>query len=104
MTREAAMNIHETFAARVNAYLNDRWRAGFALSIEGRKLEQFESFADHLGHQGPLTVKPSVSKRPGALTAARRIEVVHPFAGYCHQFDTAPRFCREDCLGRLIAA
>lgn len=88
------MNTHETFAARVNAYLDDRRQAGFALKIEGWQLERFARFADHLGHQGPLTVKlaqqwASASTRPGALTAARRIEALRPFARYCHQFDPA---------------
>jgi len=88
------MNTHETFAARVNAYLDYRRQAGFALKIEGAQLERFAHFADHLGHQGPLTMKLAkqwalASKQSSALTAARRIEVVRPFARYCHQFDPA---------------
>ncbi|MGO3694474.1 hypothetical protein [Marinobacter sp.] len=53
------MNTHETFAARVNAYLDYRRQAGFALKIEGEQLERFARFADHLGHQGPLTNSPA---------------------------------------------
>jgi len=88
------MNTHGTFAAQVNAYLDYRRQAGFALKIEGGQLERFARFADHLGHRGPLTVKLAkqwalASKQSITLTAARRIEVLRPFARYCHQFDPA---------------
>lgn len=88
------MNIHETFAARVEAYLDYRRRAGFTLKIEGEQLARFARFADQLGHQGPLTVKLAeqwacASRRPTAFTAARRIEVLRPFARYCQQFEPA---------------
>lgn len=94
MAREAIMTTHTTFMARVNAYLDYRRRAGFALKIEGEQLARFAAFADHLDPQSPLTVQlavqwASASKRPNALTAARRIEVLRPFARYCHQFDPA---------------
>ena len=59
MAREVVMNTHETCAARVNAYLDYRRQAGFALKIEGEQLERFARFADHLGHQGPLTNSPA---------------------------------------------
>lgn len=88
------MNIYETFTARVEAYLDYRRRAGFTLKIEGEQLARFAHFADQLGHQGPLTVKLAeqwacASRRPNAFTAARRIEVLRPFARYCRQFDPA---------------
>jgi integrase len=88
------MNMHETFASRVEAYLDYRRQAGFALKIEGEQLARFARFADHLDHQGPLTVKLAeqwacASRRPTAFTAARRIEVLRPFARYCQQFEPA---------------
>jgi integrase len=86
------MNAPETMAARVEAYLNHRRRAGFELKIEGQQLARFALFADEAGHQGPPTIKLAVlwacaSRRRKPLTAARRIEVIRPFARYCQQRD-----------------
>ena len=93
MAWEASMNSSETtMNARVEAYLEHRRRMGFALKIEGQQLERFALFADKDSVQGPLTIKLAVkwactSRRPKPLTAARRIEVLRPFARYCQQFD-----------------
>lgn len=86
------MNAHATFSSRVTAYLDYRRQAGFALKIEGGCLKRFARFADQLGYQGPLTINLAqrwacASKSSNPLTAARRIEVLRPFARYCHQFD-----------------
>jgi hypothetical protein len=51
------MNVPDTITAWIDAYLASRRHAGFALTIEGEQLRGFASFADQLGHQGPLTVK-----------------------------------------------
>jgi integrase len=77
---------------RVEAYLNHRRKMGFELKIAGQQLAQFALFADKVGHQGPLTIKLAIkwactSRRPKPLTAARRIEVLRPFARYCQQVD-----------------
>jgi integrase len=81
-----------TMAAKVAAYLASRRQAGYALRIEGDQLARFAKFADDRRHRGCLTVKLAMewatsSRRPGPLTAARRIEVLRPFARYCQQFD-----------------
>ena len=99
------MNTLETMTSRVEAYLIQRRRAGFALKIEGAQLERFARFADHAGHRGPLTVKlavqwASASRQPKPLTAARRIEVLRPFARYCQQFDPATQIPPRDLFGR----
>lgn len=88
------MNMPETMDAIVEAYLHHRRQAGFALAIEGAQLMRFARFANKVGHQGPLTVKLAIqwanaSRHPTPLTAARRIEVLRPFARYCQQFDPA---------------
>jgi integrase len=88
------MNRSETMRKRVDAYLSERRRAGFALHIEGEQLFRFADFADRKAHQGPLTVKLAVqwatsSRQQKRLTAARRIETLRPFARYCQQFDPA---------------
>ncbi|MDJ0863350.1 MAG: tyrosine-type recombinase/integrase [Gammaproteobacteria bacterium] len=86
------MNAQTNLRAEVNSYLTDRRRAGYALRIEGQQLLRFAQFAEQSGHQGPLTLELAVrwataSGGQQALTAARRIEVLRPFARYCQQFE-----------------
>ncbi|SAL07712.1 integrase family protein [Caballeronia arationis] len=88
------MNSHTSFSTWIDDYLAVRRRAGFQLETEGSQLRKFARFAEQVGHAGPLTVRLAVqwasSSRSGrALTAARRIEVLRPFASYCRQFDPA---------------
>ncbi len=88
------MTMPKTMAAMVEAYLQYRRQAGFALKIEGAQLMRFAHFSEQASHRGPITVKlavqwASASRQPTPLTAARRIEVLRPFARYCHQFDSA---------------
>ena len=88
------MTMPKTMAAMVEAYLQYRRQAGFALEIEGAQLIRFAHFSEQASHRGPLTVKlavqwASASRQPTPITAARRIEVLRPFARYCHQFDPA---------------
>lgn len=88
------MNTPKSMTTMVEAYLNHRRRAGFALAIEGAQLLRFARFAEHAGHLGPLTVKlaaqwANASRQTTSLTAARRIELLRPFARYCQQFDPA---------------
>jgi integrase len=82
----------ETMISKVNAYLSYRRKAGFALRIAGRQLLSFAQFADRSSYQGPLTVdltsRWALANSTGqALTAARRIEVLRPFAQYCRILD-----------------
>ena len=88
------MNSHTRFSTWIDDYLAVRRRAGFRLETEGKQLRQFARFAEQLGHSGPLTVRLAIqwasdSHSGRALTAARRIEVLRPFASYCRQFDAA---------------
>jgi integrase len=99
------MNASNTFTARIDSYLVSRRQAGFALLIDGQQLKRFARFADQAGHRGPLTVKiamrwasDSRGRRP--LTAARRIEVLRPFAWYCQQFDPATQIPPRWLFGR----
>lgn len=99
------MNAARTMAAKVEAYLSQRRHAGFALRIEGAQLARFAHFADQAGHQGPLTVKLAVrwacaSRNQKRLTAARRIEVLRPFARYCQQFEPTTQIPPRGLFGR----
>ena len=99
------MNVPDTLTAWIDAYLDSRRQAGFALTIEGQQLRRFARFADDADHRGPLTVKlamrwatASRGRRP--LTAARRIEVLRPFAKYCQQFEPATQIPPRRLFGR----
>jgi len=88
------MNMPKTMTAMVEAYLHHRRQAGYLLKIEGAQLIRFAHFAEQVGHQGSLTVKlveqwANASRQLTPLTAARRLEVIRPFARYCQQFDPA---------------
>jgi integrase len=87
------MNPHDTMLSKVKAYLEDRRQAGFALSSAGKQLLNFARVTDRSGYRGPLTVdlasRWALANRRGlALTAARRIELLRPFARYCLAFDS----------------
>ena len=88
------MTTSNTLATRVEDYLHHRRSVGFALTIEGAQLTRFARFAEQADHRGPLTIKLAIrwaiaSCQSSPLTAARRIEVLRPFAHYCQQFDPA---------------
>jgi integrase len=99
------MNTARTMAWKVDAYLAARRQAGFALRIEGEQLKRFARFADQRAPDGALTVKlatqwASASRRPGLLSAARRIEVLRGFAKYCQQFDPTIEIPPRRLFGR----
>ena len=86
------MNARKAMRTRVEAYLKHRRQAGYALKIEGEQLLLFARFADNAGHQGPPTINLAIqwacsSPKSKPLTAARRIEVIRPFARYCQQVE-----------------
>lgn len=98
------MNTRTSLATWLDNYLADRRHAGFALKVEGAQLMRFVRFAEQIGHRGALTVKLAVqwacSSRSGkSRTAARRIEVIRPFAAYCQQFDVATQIPPRSLLG-----
>lgn len=99
------MSTRTQLAIWVDSYLTDRRHAGFALKAEGPQLMRFVQFAEQIGHQGALTTKLAVqwanSSRSGKLlTAARRIEVIRPFASYCRQFDAATEIPPRSLFGQ----
>ena len=80
------MNSNPTMQVAVQRYLDERHRLGFAMKSPGTGLMRFARFADSRGHQGPLTLDLQLDwarqhvARTGAVTAARRLEIVRPFA------------------------
>lgn len=86
MAREGSMSTI-TMVKRVDEYLVQRRRLGYALKIEGAELLRFARFADDLGHQGHLTTALALawatsSKTASRLSWARRLEIVRCFAKY----------------------
>lgn len=93
-----------TMHAHVDAYLAVRRSLGFALRIEGRQLLSFARFADHEGHQGPLTVAVAVrwaqqTRRATRLTWARRLQVLRPFMKFRAQFDAGTEIVPSTLFG-----
>jgi integrase len=105
------MNRSHTMQAAVQRYLEERRRLGFELQRQGTVLMRFARFADVRGHRGPLTLELQLDwarehvARTGPFTAARRLEVVRPFAAHYRQFEPAtevpPPFILGHGHGRL---
>jgi len=89
------MNRADTMQTAVQRYLDERHRLGFSLKSPGTELMRFARFADARDHQGPLTLDLQLDwarehvARTSTVTAARRLEVVRPFATYYRQFEPA---------------
>ena len=83
-----------TMTKQVEQYLTLRRAMGFDLLGEGYQLHAFARFVEETGHAGPLTTDlllrwVQAAKKPGPVTASRRVEVLRPFLKYCRQFDPA---------------
>lgn len=81
-----------TMTKQVEEYLTLRRAMGFDLVGEGYQLHAFARFVEETGHAGPLTTDlllrwVQAAKKPGPVTASRRVEVLRPFLKYCRQFD-----------------
>jgi integrase len=86
------MNANSTMQHKVDAYLSERRQAGFGLLIQGQQLTRFARFIDDTGYRGPLTTELAgrwaLANRAGhRITAARRIEILRPFARFCRSCD-----------------
>ena len=100
------MNRAATMQAAVQRYLDERRRLGFAMKSPGTELMRFARFADARDHQGPLTLDLQLDwarehvARTSTVTAARRLEVVRPFATYYRQFEPSTEVPPPFILGR----
>lgn len=94
-----------TMEAAVQRYLDDRRCLGFELTAPGTKLIRFARYADARNHRGPLTQQLILGwtrehvKRTTDVTAARRLEVLRPFAAYYRQFEPATEIPPAGILG-----
>lgn len=92
--------------AAVQRYLEDRRRLGFELKAPATELGRFARYADAREHRGPLTQELMLGwarehvHRTSAVTAARRLEVLLPFAAHYRQFEPATEIPPRGILGR----
>ena len=96
----------DTMVSLVEAYLGERRCLGFDLKISGQQLIDFARFADATGHRGPITerlVLDWAHSTPSdrAITWARRIEVIRPFAKYLKQFYPSTTVPPRHLCGRV---
>lgn len=98
---------HDTFMkAAVQRYLEERRSLGYQLDAPGTELMRFAHYADARSHRGPLTEGLILGwarehvKRTTDVTAARRLEIVRPFAAYYRQFEPATEIPPRGILGR----
>lgn len=90
----------------VQHYLKDRRRLGLALTAPATELARFARYADAREHRGPLTQDVMLGwarehvRCTSAVTAARRLETVRPFAAYYRQFEPATEIPPQGILGR----
>lgn len=94
-----------TVQAAVQRYLKERRQLGFALKAPATELMRFARFADGRGHQGPLTRELQLEwarlhvRNTSEVTAARRVEILRPFAAYHRQFEVDTEVLRSHELG-----
>lgn len=100
------MSAATTMQAAVERYLEDRRRLGFALTAPATELKRFARYADAREHRGPLTQQLMLGwarehvLRTSDVTAARRLEIVLPFAAHYRQFEPATEIPPRGILGR----
>lgn len=90
----------------VQRYIEHRRRLGFGMTAPATELMRFARYADARRHRGPLTQELLLGwaqehvRRTSVVTAARRLEVVRPFATYYRQFEPDTDIPPLGVLGR----
>jgi integrase len=93
---------------RVEQYLAERRRLGFALRSMEPRLLSFARYVADVGHQGPLTVdlmadwaRQARAGRGDRSTLARRLKALRPFTAWLRQFEPATQVPDEAVFGRV---
>ena len=90
----------------VQRYLEERRRLGFAMTGPTTELMRFARYADARDHRGALTQELLLGwarehvQHTSDVTAARRLEIVRPFAAHYRQFEPATEIPPRSILGR----
>ena len=102
------MSARISLQARVEQYLAERRKLGFALRSMGHGLPSFARYVASAGHLGPLTVElmATWASQPKAgrgdrATSARRLKMLRPFTGWLRQFEPATEVPDEAVFGAV---
>ena len=98
-----------SFHRLVDEYLTVRRGLGFDLKTPEWQLRAFASYADRIGHGGPVTIELAVrwarsTRASNPAQAARRLAAVRQFARHRALFDPATEVPPVGLLGRIRAA
>lgn len=95
-----------TLQARVEDYLAERRRLGFALRSSALALRSFSNYVDRVGHAGPLTIEVMAEwarhdtfDHSTPATWARRLKRLRPFTRYLRQFEPCTEVPDEAVFG-----
>ena len=102
------MSARVSLQARVEQYLAERRKLGFALRSMGHGLPSFVRYVASAGHHGPLTVELMATwasqpkgGRGDRATSARRLKMLRPFTGWLRQFEPATEVPDEAVFGAV---
>lgn len=102
------MSARFSLQARVEQYLVERRKLGFALRSMGHGLPSFARYVASAGHHGPLTVdlmaawaRQAKSGHGNRTTSARRLKMLRPFTAWLRQFEPATEVPDEAVFGAV---
>ena len=102
------MSARATLRTRVEQYLAERRRLGFALRSMGHALVHLVDHVAAVGHRGPLTIELMADWASRAktgngdrTTSARRLRLLRPFARWLQQFEPATAVPDEAIFGPI---
>ena len=102
------MNAHVTLQARVEQYLAERRKLGFALRSMGPRLFSFARYVAAADHHGPLSVdlmaawaRLAKAGHGDRSTWARRLNVLRPFTRWLRQFEPDTEVPDEAIFGQV---
>jgi integrase len=102
------MSARVSLQARVEQYLAERRKLGFALRSMGPRLFSFAHYVAAVDHHGPLSVelmaawaRQAKAGRGDRSTWARRLKALRPFTSWLRQFEPATEVPDEAVFGAV---
>jgi integrase len=102
------MSARISLQARIEQYLAERRKLGFALRSMGHGLPSFARYVASAAHHGPLTVDLMAawaSQAKGGhgdrATSARRLKMLRPFTSWLRQFEPTTEVPDEAVFGQV---
>ena len=102
------MSARVSLQARVEQYLAERRKLGFALRSMGPRLFSFTRYVAVADHHGPLSVelmttwaRQAKAGRGDRSTWARRLKALRPFTSWLRQFEPATEVPDEAVFGQV---